>query len=276
MADTMTNEQIAAEFAELFGGAQETDEEPADTEETDDTAEDETVEETDDTAEETSDEEEGQDEEDNADDNVDTESEPSGKDSVTSKQSKQNHAFAELRTQNKQNEQFIRSLGKLVGLDNKSSVDDIKDKIKEVLIAKEAKDNNISIDLARRLDAYESDREELAKVKLEKKVQEDFSDLIDRHNLSDEDVQEFTTHLIEHGKNPMLDQSVDIEAEYLKLHYNDMVESAVQAALAKEEARKKKIDEKAPSPAPKGAGDKGESKISTVKDLDKLFDEMEL
>ena len=69
----------------------------------------------------------------------------------------------------------------------------------------------------------------------------------------------------------MLDPNVDIEAEYLKLHFQDMIDSAVADALAKEEARKKKVEEKAASGAPKGAGDKEDGKVASVKELDDLF-----
>ena len=135
MADTMTNDQIMSEFEELFGSETKPDEEetpaaeePA--ENTDKEPEEETA-----SGEEEKPEEESEEK---------PEEKPEEK-SEERKQSKQNYAFAELRTQNKQNEQFIRGLGKLVGLDKDASVEDIKDKIKEVLIAKEAKDNNISI-----------------------------------------------------------------------------------------------------------------------------------
>lgn len=261
MADTMTNDQIMSEFEELFGSETKPDEEetpaaeePA--ENTDKEPEEETA-----SGEEEKPEEESEEK---------PEEKPEEK-SEERKQSKQNYAFAELRTQNKQNEQFIRGLGKLVGLDKDASVEDIKDKIKEVLIAKEAKDNNISIELAKRLDAYESDKQELERVKLEKKVHEDFSELIDKHHLDEAAVSEFTTYLIEHGKNPMVNRDVDIESEYLKLHYNDMVQAAVAEALAKEEARRKKVEEKAASGVSKAPGDKGERKITTVKELDDLF-----
>ena len=113
------------------------------------------------------------------------------------------------------------------------------------------------------------------RIKLENKVQEDFSVLIDKHKLDEAAVNEFTTYLIENGKNPIVDSNVDIEAEYLKLHYNDMIKAAVDEALAKETARQKKVEEKAASGAPKGQ-DKGEQKITTVKELDNLFANMEL
>lgn len=271
----MTNEQITAEFEELFGGGNEPDEEET-AEEEETTTEEDSEESTEDTSEETEedgedDSEESEDEEDESEDESETASA-----SKPSKQAKQNHAFAEQRLQIKQNEQFIRDIGKLIGFDSSASLSDIQDKVKEVLLEKEAKDNNIPVDIMKRLDRAEALIQENDRIKLEKKVTEDFSELIDKHNLSEEDVQEFTAYLIDNGKNPMLDPSVDIASEYLKLHYEDMVQKAVDAALAKEEARQKKVEEKAASATTKSAADKEETKVSSVKDLDDVFAKVDL
>jgi hypothetical protein len=267
MAGTMTNEQITAEFEELFGAGTEPDEEEEpETEETEDTEEEETTEE------ETTEEESADEEEEQTDEESESHEEPKS----SNKQSKANHAFAEQRLQIKKNEQFIRSLGKLIGFDESASIDDIQNKIKEVLIEKEAKENNISVDLAKRLDKAEEILQENDRIKLEKKVQEDFSDLIDKYDLDEEGLNEFTTYLMDNGKNPLLDRTVDIESEYLKLHYEDLVQAAVKEALAKEATRKKKVEEKAATGAPKGASDKEEKTVSSVKDLDDLFNSMDL
>lgn len=272
MADTMTNEQIMSEFEELFGSSDKPDEEETTTpeetsEEPDDTPEEETADET---------TEESEESEEQAEDESKDESDSHQKTQPATKQSKQNYAFAEQRLQIKQNEKFMRSLGKLIGFDDSASIEDIQNKIKEVLIEKEAKDNNISVELAQRLDRAEELIQENDRIKLEKKVQEDFSDLIDKHNLDEEAINEFTTYLLDNGKNPLVDRNVDIESEYLKLHYQDMVDQAVADALAKEEARRKKVEDKAPSSVSKAPGDKSESKISSVKELDDLFANVDL
>lgn len=272
----MTNAEITAEFEELFGGGTEPDEEEVEDQEDSEEAEESENESEETENEEDASEDEESEEEEQEEDKSEDESGSQKKTPPASDKAKANHAFAEQRLQIKKNERFIRDLGKLIGFDEKASVEDIQNKIKEALIEKDAKDNNISVDLARRLDAYESDKEELARVKLEKKVQEDFSELIDRHNLDKDAVDEFTNYLIENGKNPMLDSTVDLESEYLKLHYDDMVKAAVAEALAKEAARQKKAEEKAASGVSKGASDKGDAKITSVKELDDLFNGLDI
>lgn len=279
MSEPMTNEEITAAFEDLFGSAQEpVDEstEPETTEDEPETTEEEPTEEpteepAEDEAEKTEESEEEA-ESDKKEESTHAEPKASPKDS----QSKQNHAFAEQRLRIKEQDKFIRSLGKLIGFDDKASLDDIQSKIKEVLIEKEAKDNNISVELARRLDRAEELIQENDRIKLEKKVQEDFSDLIDKHGLDEEAVNEFTNYLLDEGKNPLLDPSVDIESEYLKLHYEDMVKAAVEEALEKEKNRQKKAEEKAASGAPSGGKDKSESKVNSVKELDDLFASMDI
>ena len=264
MADTMTNEEIMSEFENLFKSEEKPDEEEPTIEETVDNTDE-------DKPEETTEEESGAEEE--SSEGAPEDEPPAPKDS---KQSKQNYAFAEQRLQIKKNEQFVRNLGKIIGFDDKATVDEIQDRIKEVLIEKTAKENNISVDLAKRLDLAEEALQENHRIKLEKKVQEDFSELIDKHNLDEAAVNEFTTYLIENGKNPMVDQNIDLEAEYLKLHFNDMIQAAVTEALSKEAERQKKVEEKAPSSVSKSPTDKGEQKISSVKELDDLFANMDL
>jgi len=263
----MTNEQIVAEFEELFGGEDDTTEETTDTqepsEETEETSADETSPE--ETAEETEEQEETPEQE---------ESEPASKEST--RQSRQNHAFAEQRLQIKKQNDFIRNIGKLIGFDEKASLEEIQEKVKDVLLEKEAKENNIPVDLMKRLERAESVIQENDQIKLEKKITEAFTDLIDEHNLSKEDVDGFTQYLIDNGKNPMLDPNVDLQAEYLKLHYKDMVKAAVDAALEKESSRKKKVDEQASSGVGSSPSDKEEAKITSVKDLDEVFGSMDL
>jgi hypothetical protein len=264
----MTNEEITAEFENLFA----TEDESEDKDETPDTSEEETQDENQSTEEpeESSDDKEG--DEDSSEDKDDAE-ETSAKDSH---QAKQNHAFAEQRLRIKKQDEFIKNIGKLIGFDEKASLEDIEDKVKDVLLEKEAKAQNVPVDILKRLEIAEAALQETNQIKLEKRVTESFTDLIDEHNLSQEEVDEFTKYLIDNNKNPMLDENVDLKAEYLKLHYKDMVAKAVADALGKEAERKKKVDEQASSGVPNGSGDKEDVKINTVKDLDDFFNNVDL
>lgn len=263
----MTNEEIVAEFEELFGGSSTDDEEqPAEddvqeTQEETDTADEENPEETAEEQDETSEEKE---------------EDPKADEPKDNQQSKQNHAFAEQRLQIKKQNTFIRNIAKLIGFDETATLEQIQDKVHDVLLEKEAKDNNISVDVMKRLERAEDLIQENDRIKQEKQVTENLADLIEEHDLSKEDVDTFVAYLIDNNKNPMLDPSVDLKAEYLKLHYKDMVAAAVKEALDKEADRKKKVDEQAASGVSNSVSDKEPSKIESVKDLDDLFNNMDL
>ena len=262
----MTNEEIMSEFETLFG-SNDPDEETTTEQPEDQTTEEEKPEET---VENPSDGQES--EETPAEDEQKGEETPA----EDKKQSKQNYAFAEQRLRIKKQDDFIKNIGKLIGMDSNSSLDDIQERVKEALLAKEAKEQNIPVDILKRLDKYESALQENAQIKLEKKVTESFTDLIEEHGLTKEQVDEFTQYLIDNGKNPMADANVDIHAEYLKLHYKDMVAAAVQEAINKEHARQKKVEDSSASGVPKGNSDKSEKKVESVKDLDDIFSGMDL
>lgn len=276
MDEKMSNEEIAAEFESIFGS----EEKPDDTPEV--PAED---------NEDTSDEvgsEEGQSEESSEEPEEDSseEGEESGEEGSEEKpteseqdkqKARQNYAFAEQRQQIKKQSDLIKGLGKLIGFDDKATVEEIGDKLKEVLLERESKEQGVSIDLLKRIERAEEILQENDRIKLEKSVTEGFADLIEEHNLSKEEVDEFTEYLIREGKNPMENANVDIHAEYLKLHWKDMLESAESKAVEKEQSRQKKASEKSGSKVPEGAkSDDGEIKVESVKDLDSLFDKVDL
>ena len=266
----MTNEQIVSEFESLFATGEEAPEEQAP-----ETSDEETEENTDN---ETNPEEAAEETTEQAEDESQDESDSQTKTppAEDKQQSRQNHAFAEQRVQIKKQNDFIRKVGKLVGFDDSTNTDEILEKVNEALLEKESKEQNIPVDILKRLERAESLIQENDQIKLEKQVTEAFTDLIEEHNLSKEEVDEFTNYLIDNGKNPMLNAGVDLQAEYLKLHYKDMVKAAVDEALAKEGERKKKVDEQAPSGVGKSPGDKDEAKITSVKELDDLFSNMDL
>lgn len=268
--DGMSNEQITAEFEALFGGTEsevedsvESEVEATETETEDTDVEESETEQTEETTEDSEDSsEEGQSEK-------STQVEDK-------RQSKQNYAFAQQRQQLKARENLIKDLGKLVGMEG-SSVDDIADKIKESLLKKQAKEQNVSVDLLRRLERAEAIIQDNEKLKLERDVQNAFADLIEEHDLSKEQIDEFTQYLIANDKNPMEGKEVDLKAEYLKLHWKDMLASEVTKAVEKEKARQEKVAKKAGSKAD-GTGSRSSSdeKITSVKALDDLFNGMDL
>lgn len=257
----MTNEEITNEFETLFGDEAEEEETPAE----EPTDEPEETEEEDESEEEESKEEESEEES-----KEEPEEKPEDK-----KQAKQNYAFAQQRQQIKAQEQFIKNLGRLIGMEN-AKPEEIQDKIQEVLLEKQSKEQNVSVELLQRLEKAEAIIRENQEIKLQNQVQDSFAELVEKYSLGPEDAEAFTQYLIENDMNPIEHPNIDIMAEYLKLHHEDLVKAAVDAALNKEKERQDKVKDKSSSPTPGGGGEPGESKVETVADLDKLFGSMDL
>lgn len=255
----MSNEDITNEFEALFS-----------TEETEEETVEDPTEETEETEEETESEEEETEEE-----QPEEESEEEKEKPDTKKQSQQNYAFAKQRQQIKAQEKFIKNLGRLIGMEN-ANTEEIQNRIQEVLLEKQSKEQNIPVEILQRLERAEAIVQENQAIKLQNEVQDSFAELAEEHSLSADEITEFTQWLIDNDKNPLEHPEVDIAAEYLKLHWQDMLKAAADEALEKEKTRKDKVKEKSPTPNPDGKGEPGDEKINTVADLDKLFNGMDL
>lgn len=255
--------KIIEEFEGLFGLSEESDESETVTE-----TETETEIETETTESETETEEESTESE--TEDS--TETEP-----ADNKQKQQNHAFAQLRTQVKQQSDLIKQLGEAIGLEKGTDVNTIADKVKEVLLLKQSKDTNIPVEFLRQFEEMKTIINENKTLKLQQDLTNSLNALSDKYGLSEEQLLSFTDDLIKQGKNPFDGVEVDLESEYLKLHHNEIVQKAVDDALKADKDRRKKADKHAANTPPaKGGDDETVDEITTVKDLDNYFNSLAL
>lgn len=267
---------IISDFEELFGISDEPEEPDTDEpeeDETPDTEEDETVEEKK-TGEETDDAEP-----DDSDDDDDSQKQTDQKQTKKDRQkAKQQYAFAELRVQNKKLNNFVKSLGKAMGLADNTDVDATLAEAQKLLLKKQSKETNIPVEVLQEIEELRSLAAENKQLKLENEVKEGFTDLANKYDLDADAMEEFAGYLAENGKNPLDGVEVDIEAEYIKLHQQDIIKAAVDAALKGEQERKDKAKKHAGGTPPGKAGEVGGSdkEISTVSDLDRVFNSMEL
>jgi len=257
----MSNEEITNEFESLFGS--EESEEEIEEKPTEEEEETEDEEETEEETEEEESEEESEEEK------------PEEEKPEDKKKAKQNYAFAQQRQQIKAQEQFIKKLGKLIGMDS-AKPEEIQDKVQELILQKQSKEQNIPVEILQRLEAAEAIVAENQAIRRQTEVKDAIAELAEKHDLGDDEITEFTQYLIDNDKNPLEHPEIDIAAEYLKLHYDDMIQAAVKEALSKENERKKKVDENSTSPAPDNQGAPEEGKINSVSELDKLFSGLDL
>lgn len=193
------------------------------------------------------------------------------------KQKQQNHAFAQLRTQVKQQSDLIKQLGEAIGLEKGTDVNTIADKVKEVLLLKQSKDTNIPVEFLKQFDEMKTIINENKTLKLQQDLTNSLNALSEKYALSEEQLLAFTDDLIKQGKNPFDGVEVDLESEYLKLHHSEIVQKAVDDALKADKDRRKKADKHAANTPPgKGGDDDTVEEITTVSDLDKYFDSLAL
>lgn len=271
MAEEMSNEEIVAGFDELFGSNESDDETNNDDNPEDEAPEDEGE------SDESNDEGNKSDEEDDESKGDDKEDDDSNKEKPDDSASKQNFKFAEMRTKLKAQENLLKNLGKAIGLDDKTSVEDVANKVSEILIKKQSQETGIPEDVLLRLQTLEAQAADTQQLERQTNTQNAIANLIEKYSLSQEQVDGFVQQLVDNGRNPIEVDGVDIETEYIKHNYQSMMKKAIDDAKAEERDRIKKAESQSSSPAGGGPGEVGtDKKITTVKDLDKFFDGIDL
>lgn len=201
---------------------------------------------------------------------------PEGGADDKNKHSKQAQAFYTLRNQNKAQEQLIKSLGAVLGFDAKASNEDIIAKVNEAITQKQAKDQNVPVEILNRLNELETQAAELEATKHQTKITEDLTLLAEKFDLDQKALEEFLLELDKQGKNPLENKDINLQAEYTMMYFDKLMEQAKQAALDEESARRQK-QEGAPGTLPgKANGEEQTDAIKSVSDLDKLFNSMDI
>lgn len=193
------------------------------------------------------------------------------------KRRQQNYAFAEMRNKLKAKDTFIEDLAASIGLDSNLSTDEKQAKIKEAILQKQAKESGIPLETLQRLEVLEARDRQYQLTQRQQQTQDAMAGLVEKYNLDNEAVESFVQQLIEDGKNPLEVDGVDLETEYLKLNFQTIVQREIDSAVKAERDRSKKATSKAASAADTGHNDgASDKKINSVKDLDDLFNGMDL
>ena len=192
--------------------------------------------------------------------------------------SKQNKAFAELRTQNKEYEQLLLHMAQVAKLDVKNAKE-----AKEVLAARiqqtEAKQKQIDPQVLAELENNRKQIAEMQRAQIKERALSGFAKLKTLHGLSDTDLNTFADALIAKNKNPF-EQEMDLVAEYRLAYFDQLMEKAREEGKQAEIARSKKAQQSGSNPGtqrstPTNTGG-SEKSLKTPDDLDALFKELGL
>lgn len=259
-----TDADIIAEFEDLFGGSQsQEDNEPDDTDTQTEENPDEEADESEEYEEDSEEDESGEDDEDSSQEQ---------KTPVKDNGKKQKEAFYKMRTTLKAYENLFGRLSTLFDLSETGDPQEVVAKIEEAITQREAEQSKIPVEFLQRMQEMEKKLAQTESIERETRVTDELANLGEKYDLSEEAMEEFLFDLSEDGKNP-LENDVDLEAEFLKRHINEILETARNEGTQQENERKDKIKKKAPGSLPdKKDSSGGKDKIETISDLNSFLD----
>lgn len=265
-----TDADIIAEFEDLFSEGQDSVEEVNDPE--DAGTETEADEESDESGE--VEDEDGSDEEDEESDEEGNEDPQKQKPQPKNNDKKQKEAFYTMRTQLKNYENLFGKLSELFNLSESGDPKEVVAKIEEAITRKEAEKANVPVEYLQRMQEMEQRLAQTENIERQNRVTDELANLGDKYGLSGDDMTDFIMELTEEGKNP-LESDVDLEAEYIKKHIDELLENARNEGTLKETERKAKIKDKAPGSLPDKRDSSGkDAKIESVADLNTFLDSL--
>lgn len=188
---------------------------------------------------------------------------------------KANEAFAKLRTDNAAKSKMLTELATLLGVDSKDdSV--MLEALKAKIIENKAKTQNVSPEILTELESLRARQEEFDRSQRRQVVQQAFTDLKSEFDLSASGIQDFIAELGAANLNPFA-SDVDLKAEYLKRHFADIRNKAVEEGVRKEVERAQKALNNSTTPAVPGGNRSGvpNAKVNSVKDLEAFLAQIE-
>ena len=164
---------------------------------------------------------------------------------------KSDRAFAELRTTNKAQGEFLLRMARLAKLEAKTPAEAIAALTKQVEKL-EANHGNLTYDEVERIRQQDRDLAE-QKAQLKQQATAGFDELKRLHKLSDQDLLSFAGELKAKGINPF-EIPVDIVAQYRGMRYDQLIAEAKEAGRQEELARRAKAQTQATVPVTKQGG----------------------
>lgn len=214
---------------------------------------------------------------------IESESETTEEDSIesaiediVSPEDKSNHAFAQMRVQNKELQNTINQIAGALGLDaNGLSSQEILNSINETAIAAQAQAQKIPVEILARLNELEQSNNMFIQDRRQAAAREELNVIAEKYGADRETLTDFVNALDDDGVNFLTDD-VDLEAEYLKRNFSAIIENSVQAALEKEAKRttKAQTHSSQPSDTNGGRANTNGDKINTVGALDAFFNSL--
>ena len=184
-----------------------------------------------------------------------------------------NYAFGQMRTELNANKALLAKLATAAGIQY-TDENDLIAKLNDNALNQLAQRQNVPVDLLKRMEALEQNN---AAYEMEQRKTEtllSFQKLQTAYGLTNDELLAFAQELDEKGMNPFASR-INIDATYRDLHFDEIVNKRVAAAV--EEALKKSSVADTHSSTPNRSTGKGDNsgdgkKITTVSQLSALLD----
>lgn len=189
---------------------------------------------------------------------------------------KANQAFAQLRVENTAFKNTLQNVANILGISDVKDPMALAEAIQAKALEAQAKKENVPLEMLQRLSKMEQLEQEITQEKLRTKAVSGFEQIAKEFQLAEADVLAFAQQLQEIGMNP-LEQEFDMVAVYRTLNWETLMAKAVEKGRQEEAARAAKAGQHSTEPGAIVGGTPGaQDKISTVKELDNLFNSLNL
>lgn len=182
---------------------------------------------------------------------------------------KANEAFAQLRVENKKYQNMIKGIATLLGV-RSDNPDDIIGSVQKAITQAQAKQQGVPPEMLARMAKLEEDNRAFMQNEIRKNAYLGFQNLKDKFSLDNNSLNDFANVLVNDGLNPF-ETHVDLETEYIKRNYKNLMAQAEERGAKKEAERAARARNQGTSPSTTQGGEDntGVEKITSVYDLDK-------
>lgn len=151
---------------------------------------------------------------------------------------KRNRAFADLRRQAQENEKYAKFVQQIAD-QNGLKPEDVMQRFEEQRLAKEAEEQNVPVDVLKRLNELETQNQQLSESRLAERFDSQVNSVRDKYQASDQELQETFKYMADNGLDPR-QSNVSFEAAYKMAHMDSIIEKQVQASRQKDLEEKQK------------------------------------
>jgi hypothetical protein len=174
-------------------------------------------------------------------------------------QHKRNQAFADMRKKAEENEKyavFLKTLAEERGM----SPDDILKQYEESKLQKEAEEQNVPVDVLKRLRSLESENSQAKQEAFVSRFETQIEKTMEKYGASEDDVRKTFEYAGQNGID-FENSNVSFEAAYKLAHLDTITEKAVKEAQQKDLSSKRKRQQDAGIPNGEGASQQGQDDL---------------